>query len=624
MVINSRNDDGDDDIVTLLESCDVSDVETCTTQTTPILDAEAEEDECDNDYHGAAHDSQLARCMASQSSRRCTTVSRKPLCPLTSSTRVVALTTSEMPLHRAIEGEMPPPPAATVAFPVLHASFEAVGGTQRQGGAHRYLVPMTGAEWWTTAGTAPPLRLTCTYHVSRSDVAAALGSVCPQQTRHTVSRVHCEVRLHFRLQQQQQQQQPMQDGSSTAPHAANYKWTLFDIVDCSSSNGTFYGGVRLFPSHRYSFPVKGDLRCVELGLGDRCRLRVFMEDGTVPFAAKTAEPGEAAVPVEKIGVGVQWTTTGPPPRRRPSPQKHQQVKKPRTVREKESASCFSRRGGRAQKSKRACVDDDTVPFIPTRSNSTNECSDKALTIVTTGIRVTPAKAAKLRRLNITVNPAMSKFPCATHLVVEGPLVRSVKLMTSLPYVQHIVDRRWLDAVIASSSSLPHSVDPDAFRYTERRTRCSIETVNDFSLEELMRTPVLQRQALFAGQLFWVHPNAEPQCPPDNDLRFVISASGGVITTNASDATVAVMPRVEVTASLWRHAAQCPLEPQCIFVVPNDVFRAVLQQRRLTETTVRHPKGVDTLPPRPQDPQLAAKEHAPAAPESPRAAKRRRR
>ncbi|EKF39080.1 hypothetical protein MOQ_000697 [Trypanosoma cruzi marinkellei] len=601
---NTMNYD-DDDGATILACDEGSDAGTCSTHTALLSDDDDKFDALCGAKDGAAPDAEVPHCGGSQPPRSLSNALNK-LPRASASFLEVCLVPSATPLRPAgTERELTE--AETAGFPQLCTYWEMCECAERSRGVQQFLIPAKDEVWWgSAAAPPPPARLTCVYQVGRSDIPAAVGGLNVPQSRYSVSRVHCEVRLHFRLITT-----PLaQDQNATAPSVPIYSWNSFDVVDCSSSNGTFYHAVRLLPSHRYTFSVKNGVGSVELMLGDYYRLRI-QADG-IPSSASTELPTGhhgATKLVEKCDAEVQWTFSPiirvtrrvPSQPRRPS-------KKPVAVAKSKS---------RAKCRKQVSSKKDVEPFIQPRGGGggVELESNGKLTIVTTGLRLTSAKETKLRRLGIVMNPPRSEFSRATVLVIDGPLMRSVKLLTALPFVEQIVDRAWLDAVLAlplkissetTASTTTRLIDPASFPYSERRTRRSIETVNAFSLQELMQVPACQRQALFAGQLFWVHPEAEPQDAPDNDLNYVILASGGALTKDASSATVAVMPQVNVTSSMWGQACFCPQEPVCIFIVPNDLFCAVLQQRRLTTSTVRCPVGVSVLPPSPTTAMLREK------------------
>ncbi|KAH9586661.1 hypothetical protein LSM04_004372 [Trypanosoma melophagium] len=619
---NDMNDNEEDDALTLVPTDDGSDTETCSTHTAPVSDLEPADS---ND--GAAHNS--------QGPQRTTGVVGKPPRSSKTSTFVVPLTHGEIlitPKGSAggEEDNNKEEENNAVNFPIIFASWEALGMMPPSPVVHHRLRPLTGEAWAAASvtesvalsvGVLPP-RITCVYQVGRSDIPHVLRSTSEQSMHKCISRVHVVVRLHFQLTQAFPNEEEEENKTST--RQSNYKLTSFDLLDSSSSNGTFYHTVRLFPSHRYSFPVKDDdLTHVELRLGDYYKFIIHIGNNPLLLQKEAGTLCNPEKSIEKIDIGIQCVTLSNAEVITVSP-----GHPPRTVKTKQTAitsapgygnsisssrihssrsATFSARSNKG-KSRRKQINfgeekEEKLPYIISNQNNSDTtetaagiptAEDDKMTIVTTGIRLSRAKAKKLRSMNIVVNPPMSDFSRAEVLVIDGPLIRSVKLMTALPFVRQLVHRTWLDAVLASSLQ---SVDTAAYRYAEPRTHSSIESVNEFSLTELMQIPRERRQSLFAGFIFWVHPQSQPQESPDNDLRFVILASGGVLTRQAGEATIAVMPRVDMTKTMWRHAAECPQEPQCIFVIPSDVFRGVLQQRRLVESTVRRPRGNSVLPPR---------------------------
>ncbi|ESS69403.1 hypothetical protein TcG_06620 [Trypanosoma cruzi] len=611
----------DDDRATILACDEGSDAETCSTHTALLSDDyDDTADALCGAKDGAASDAEVPHCGGSQPPRSVSNALNKH--PRASVPFLeVCLVPSTTPLRpEGTERELTE--FETVGFPQLCTYWEMCECAERSRGVRQFLIPAKDEVWWGSAAAPPPsARLTCVYQVGRSDIPAAVGGLNVPQSRCSVSRVHCEVRLHFRLMTN-----PLaQDHNATAPSGPIYSWNSFDVVDCSSSNGTFYHAVRLLPSHRYTFSVKNGVGSVELMLGDHYRLRI-QADGIPSVASEEIPTGHhgATKLLEKFDAEVQWTFSPiiRVARRVPS-QSRRPPKKPVAVAKSRS---------RAKCRKQVSFKSDVEPFIQPPCGGAELESNGKLRIVTTGLRLTSAKETKLRRLGIVMNPPRSEFGRAKVLVIDGPLMRSVKLLTALPFVEHIVDRAWLDAVLAlplkissetTTSTTTRLMDFASFPYSERRTRRSIETVNAFSLQELIQVPACQRQALFAGQLFWVHPEAEPQDPPDNDLKYVILASGGALTKDASCATVAVMPQVNVTSSMWGQAYSCPQEPLCIFIVPNDLFCAVLQQRRLTTSTVRCPVGVSVLPPSPTTAMLREKRCLSSPRESTKKSKSRR-
>ncbi|GET85976.1 hypothetical protein, conserved [Leishmania tarentolae] len=231
-------------------------------------------------------------------------------------------------------------------------------------------------------------------------------------------------------------------------------------------------------------------------------------------------------------------------------------------------------------------------------------------LFTTGMRLCDAEEKTLKELGARVNPHLRLARYARVLVAQRPLVRSVKLLTVLPYVEDVVHQSWLDAVLRTRTlNLP----VEGYAYKERRITGSIEIENSFNLRETMRKAPKERQQLFAQKRFWVHKSATPQEPPMNDLKTVVAASGGIITKRVVDADVLILPTRKLTLSCWRGIAQqlggngrasassasaAPTLAQrrqagVLFVVPDDVFRCVLQQRGLSSSSVTLPRQLLT-------------------------------
>jgi hypothetical protein len=227
-----------------------------------------------------------------------------------------------------------------------------------------------------------------------------------------------------------------------------------------------------------------------------------------------------------------------------------------------------------------------VPAVPEPS---------ATVIFTTGVRLSEVAEKELKGLGALVNPPLRLAPYARLLVVQRPLVRSVKLLTVLPYVGAVVHDSWLHTALHT-----HSLDipVQGFLYSERRLPDSIESLNSFELRETLATPPAERQKLLSGQRFWVHKAAAPQDPPINDLKTVLIASGGVVTRRVSEADVLVMPQQRPELKCWKalldevgglHALTQRKQSGLLLVVPDDIFKCVLQQRPLMHSTVAIPR-----------------------------------
>ncbi|KAG5486767.1 hypothetical protein LSCM1_08023 [Leishmania martiniquensis] len=246
-------------------------------------------------------------------------------------------------------------------------------------------------------------------------------------------------------------------------------------------------------------------------------------------------------------------------------------------------------------------DNESVPAAP----------PDATVLYTTGVRLSAAEEKRLKGLGALVNPHLRLARYARVLVAQRPLMRSVKLLTVLPYVHEVVHQSWLDAVRHTRNlDLP----TEGFAYTERRVAGSIESENSFSLRETLNRAPAERQRLFAQQRFWVHHSATPQEPPMNDLKTVLVASGGIVTRRILDADVLVLPSRKPSLLCWRGIAQQlggggtrstaafsttvtltqHKKAGLLLVIPDDIFKCVLQQRPLSTSSVALPRQLLTM------------------------------
>ncbi|CAD2221153.1 hypothetical protein ADEAN_000868400 [Angomonas deanei] len=203
-------------------------------------------------------------------------------------------------------------------------------------------------------------------------------------------------------------------------------------------------------------------------------------------------------------------------------------------------------------------------------------------VYTTGIQLTAREEEQCKALGVVVNPPLHLASSAFVLVVQKPLIRSVKLLTVLPHVRAVVSRSWLTRVLKERQV---SVPLDEYPYTEPRSKKSIEAVNGFSLHATLQIPIHVRRRLFSSFTFWVHGDARPQDPPLNDLKSVILSSGGSIATRLSEGKVFVLPNKAPSETVLRRMKSVLSAPDNIFVVPDDVFKCVLQQNGSLSTTV---------------------------------------
>jgi hypothetical protein len=208
--------------------------------------------------------------------------------------------------------------------------------------------------------------------------------------------------------------------------------------------------------------------------------------------------------------------------------------------------------------------------------------NRALTIVTTGTRLTADERKSCERISLTVNPPMSEFHTATYLVMEPPLVRSVKLMTAIPFVEAFLHRSWLDAVFASGRM---NVPVQRHLYSETYTRRGIEAANGFRIDELAAVPPAKRQTLLKGFSVFVHAQAQPQDEPHNDLKHVVAASGGIICARMAEADLIVLPTAPLAPRERKSLQDEGYHAEAVVITVEDLFRAVLQQKRPSTSTL---------------------------------------
>lgn len=262
------------------------------------------------------------------------------------------------------------------------------------------------------------------------------------------------------------------------------------------------------------------------------------------------------------------------------------AKRPPRRRKDATAALAVRDAGAAQT--RGEVEEVAVAAAPALAPNTT-------VIFTTGLRLSDDDEAALKGLGALVNPHLRYAPHATLLVAQRPLMRSVKLLTVLPFVRDIVQEGWLRTVLHTRSL---DIAIHGFSYSERKLVDGIESVNCFDLRETMQKSAAERQRLFSNHRFWVHKAAAPQEPPLNDLKTVLTASGGALTKRVSEATVLVMPQQRPPVKVWKplleetegvEALAQRRQSGLLLVTPDDVFRCVLQQRPLLHSTVTIPR-----------------------------------
>nr|CCC49263.1 conserved hypothetical protein [Trypanosoma vivax Y486] len=590
----------DDDGCICTETCSIS------TEATFKLKANDSGDEAEEE--GAAHNSQCGKCASHVIFPEHSTI------PSTRTSSCVISLVQGAPLTQCHESNITrvdasTPEWATELFPKMAVLWEVIvnplAAIERNASGKaellcqwHHVVPNLEATGLSEAGPfTAPKKVVCVLKIGRKDIPKSLRGepAEPQQQQRTcyyraVSRDHCEVRLHFSLQGRIVND-PSGNGMSSEPF---YKLNSFDITNNSSSNCTYYNTVPLFPLHRYHFPVTRDANAhkVELCLGRyyNCTINIGSETlhqiftgPTVATIAAVSGYGANKPNTEHSGLqkhsdaAVQCVLPLRPGRSRNTSKTTTPVqpKAPAAAKRRSTAKGAARSKREPVKKIRARsrVKSRPLPTLTTPGVSDSNTKE-SLTIVTTGIRLTTYNLRKLRSVNLVINPPPSEYKRATHLVISGPLMRSVKLLTAIPFVKYIVDQAWLNAILMHISAplavkaltacrpAVQDINPAVYTYAEARTAASIESVNDFSLEALMSTSPAQRQSLFDGLTFYVHPAAKPQESGGNDLRYVILASGGTLTQNAAEASVAVMPRTDMGSKPgdWGNARDCPSEP----------------------------------------------------------------
>nr|CCD16630.1 unnamed protein product [Trypanosoma congolense IL3000] len=272
------------------------------------------------------------------------------------------------------------------------------------------LVSKDGKPWHSkdTTGSDLPTKFTCAFSIGRDDVPEQLGVVGKDggkrsdvKYRETLSRKHCDVRFHFHSQKQSLKSGKAQrDTSNCTPF---YRLTSYDVVDCSR-NGTYCRHVRLFPAHRYSFPILRNSRThqVELQFGYRyqCTINVSCEETSQITQYKGLAPTEN-VPTLSENV-VEGKPSSPSVKtsstQQPKEREMYTALSPSSAGERD----FSLYGVLASKKKQNNTKGDIVTpagGTSTASTSTSKpVSQKPVTIITTGFRLSRACLEKLRMI----------------------------------------------------------------------------------------------------------------------------------------------------------------------------------------------------------------------------------
>ena len=357
--------------------------------------------------------------------------------------------------------------------------------------------------------------------------------IVPPQIASTLSRLHCVVTFHFAR------------SSIDEP----FKLQRIIVVDMNSKNGTCINGVRIVPLHRYDLQMPGR---VFLTFNPNTQVAssvsVTVLDGTESRTADKQPPrfGEVTQAVEPA----KYTRKQPP-------------RAPRAVKQ------------------RVPVGDGQNPMP--RPSAAPSLAPAALVMATTGMRLTAEESAACKRLHIEVNPDVPEYHRITHFVIDPPLIRSVKFMCAIATARYIVHRSWFDGVLRTGNvQLPTK----EHLYKEPITRRSIERQYGFSLERLSSVPLESRMRHFRTITFFVQPEAEPNDPPNNDMRSVIEMSGGALTSQIEEAQVVVLAPGPWSGAVGR-ALRCfsrRRTPVPLLVSPEDVFCSVLTQEPIRYST----------------------------------------
>ncbi|EPY18253.1 hypothetical protein STCU_10096 [Strigomonas culicis] len=194
---------------------------------------------------------------------------------------------------------------------------------------------------------------------------------------------------------------------------------------------------------------------------------------------------------------------------------------------------------------------------------------------TTGMRLTASEEARCKRLGLLLNPNLKRAAEAQVLIVGDSLIRSIKLLSVLPHIRAIVKQEWLAEVMRTKST---SVAFAPYIYeASPPLHQSVETLNQFKFEELLAVPSAARRCLFSDQVFWVHKSVVPQEPPLNDVKTVLTSSGGTITRHLKEATVLIVPQKRPRGEHWEDAALSEALHTHSVATVDDIFRSIFQQ-----------------------------------------------
>lgn len=199
-------------------------------------------------------------------------------------------------------------------------------------------------------------------------------------------------------------------------------------------------------------------------------------------------------------------------------------------------------------------------------------------IYTSGIRLSKKDLSNGKKYNILLNPDFHRGHSARILVANSYLKRSVKLLTVLPHIEHIVQWDWLKKYFIEGPRVLCQIEN--YPFSEEQTKGSIEKENGFSLNEFLRIPTSARETLLSEFVFWLHPKVEPQVPPINDIKTVILHSGGKLSESLILANVFLLPSLdhqyikEIDVGM-RDTGKAP--NPCFAAVTDQLFKCILRQ-----------------------------------------------
>lgn len=343
-----------------------------------------------------------------------------------------------------------------------------------------------------------------------------------------ISSRHAELHFHFRVESSKRRGRPVSDKIQASCTSV----TVVDYV-----GNTFLQDVPLHPFHRYHCPLReGRAWCaddagrhtVHVGVGRQAAFSISFGQYRKARRCRDSKPPRDSAPgicAKKCAAALKKRTLPP-----------------------------------------------KVSQAPTQSPISS-----TLVVYTSGVRLTKGDLTRSQQNGFLLNPDFKRAKEARILVAAPDLQRSVKLLSVLPHIDTVVPPEWLKLALRGPCSAVSTLPP--LTYTVAKRRGSIEDENNFSLAALLALPVEERETLFHGLIFWVHTAATPQEPPFNDLKTVITHSGGSITAWCSEADVLILPPSTSPATLLTVSVdeRSRLMERCAIATPDQLFRSVLRQ-----------------------------------------------